>query len=210
MFLQFILCLVCIIILACILATYGSAKIGGAFRPKASEHIVVDTLNLAHWLGHSTVNRESILESIDRSAALLKRKFPGRVVFVLKDADTVFNDASARAAFQAAAERNRVHIICTERYRDPPARSSIARPEHAAKGRDDLFMCITAHRYRCAVATNDRFRDFSSFRAQIPPFQSIEFAFWRALPAHEYVRPDSMKFARLRPPRTIRFDELGI
>jgi hypothetical protein len=54
------------------------------------------------------------------------------------------------------------------------------------------------------VLTDDRLRDFDRFRATIAPFHTLEYAFWRAAPAREYVRPDAAAYARLRKPRCVR------
>jgi hypothetical protein len=190
---------------------------GGAARPPA-KNIVVDTLNLAHWLrqrDESAANKgplstAEITAAIELAAPALRRRFPGEVVFVLKDPNNTLNDGAARAQYQAAAERARVRIVCAERYptgAEPEFRAP-AEARHSAAGRDDFYMCLLARQLRCAVATEDRLRDFAEFRAGVKPFIVVSFAPWRALPARDFVRPDARAFAGLRRPRRVGFAEL--
>lgn len=176
--------------------------------PAASQHLVVDTLNLVHWLGGGApLGPAAIVAAIDATAPALKLRHPGRVVYVLKDRESQFNLEEARALYQAAAARNGVHLAVAERYADPPASaaaaSAAARAEHSSRGRDDFYMSVLADRYRCAVLTADRLRDFARFRATIPPFHVYEYSFWQARPAREFIRPDAAAYARLRRPRTV-------
>ena len=217
-----------------------AARCGGAparAAPRAPpKNIVVDTLNLAHWLrqrdastrdaskrdaskrdaSKGPLSTAEIAAAVARAAPALRRRFPGEVVFVLKDPDSSLNDGAVRAQYQAAAERARVRIACAERY--PPGAEPAGQRKkhgapaaaHSAAGRDDFYMCLLASQLRCAVATEDRLRDFADFRATVEPFTVISFAHWRALPARDYVRPDARAFAGLRKPRRVGFAELGI
>jgi hypothetical protein len=176
-----------------------------------SSHIVVDTLNLAHWLGRASghgraLTPDLIAEAIDRTAPVLLKRHPGRVMYVLKDRESQFNDEAAREVYRRAAERNKVYVLLAERYSDPP-KGVAESPEHSAQGRDDFFIALLAHRWRCAVLTEDRLRDFDRFRATVQPFHVYEFAFWRALPHREFVRPESPAYARLKKPRMVRYAE---
>lgn len=189
---------------------------GGAQAP--SKNLVVDTLNLAHWLrAQSAVMRPvrpldtaEIITAIGRGAAALRARFPGTLTFVLKDQDAALHDSATRAAYQAAAERYRVHIVCAEKYDLPPTPRAATRAAtaHAAAGRDDFYMCLLARKLRCCIATEDRLRDFAEFRKSVAPFISVSFAYWRALPARDYIRPDAGAFARLRRPCLLRFSEI--
>jgi len=207
--------------------TSGMRALGGAARPPLAKNIVVDTLNLAHWLRANSSGAPSqkgplttaeITAAIERAAPALRRRFPGEIVFVLKDHNNTLNDGGVRAQYQAAAERARVRIVCAERYlpgAEPGtqtysknAKNAIS--HHSADGRDDFYMCLLARQLRCAVATEDRLRDFAEFRKEVKPFIVVTFAHWRALPARDFVRPDARAFAGLRRPRRIGFAELGI
>jgi hypothetical protein len=185
---------------------------------RASPHLIIDTLNLAHWLRSQNSRSQSsrplstdeITSAIDTTAAQLKRRCTGTVVYVLKDQESRLNNAAVRAAYQAAAERNRVHIACAERTDWPQLAPATDNKAHATRGRDDFYMCLQASRYRCAVATEDRLRDFSELRAEVPPFHTVTFVYWRATPERDFIRPASPAYARLRRPCTIGFGALGL
>ncbi len=191
-----------------------SEQKGGGAPPRRradfarSPHVVVDTLNLAHWRGAAApLSPAAIAATVDATAGALKLRHAGRVMYVLKDRETQLNDDAARREYQAAATRNGVYISAAERYADPPASeagaSAAAAAEHSSRGRDDFYMSVLAGRHRCAVVTGDRLRDFGRFRATVAPFHVVEFAYWREAPHREYIRPDAAAFARLRKPRTV-------
>jgi hypothetical protein len=173
-------------------------------------HIIVDTLNLTHWI-HTTAKRQAaittklIISTIDKTAAILRKKYTGRVMYVVKDRESALNDASVRVAYSEAATRNEVYIYCVERYEDPPAGTSDDPKAHSARGRDDLYMAVLARKWKCPVLTEDRFRDFDEFRRNVEPFRVYEFAYWRALPEQDFVRPEALR--GLKPPRTLRYTE---
>jgi hypothetical protein len=175
--------------------------------PESSEHIVVDSLNVVHWLGGSAaaVTPASITAMVDQTAPVLKRAHPGRVIYVLKDRESLFNSNETRELYRAAAVRNSVYLVIAEKYEVPPATAASAlTSHHSARGRDDFFMSLLARRYKCAVVTADKLKDFDNFRSMIPPFHTMEFAFWReGVPLREYVKPDSRAYALLRRPATI-------
>jgi hypothetical protein len=215
-----VLAIVLVVAILALVACAARKVVGGAVATAAraarrtgpdytkSPHIVVDTLNLTHWLtGAKILTPALIAETIDRTAPILAAKHSGRIMYVLKDRESQLNSAAAHAVYRATAERNRVYLLIAERYALPPesgitdAKSETA---HSGRGRDDFFMSLLAHRHRCAVVTDDRLRDFSDFRKTIKPFHVIEFAFWRAMPTREPIRPESLAYARLRPPRAIR------
>jgi hypothetical protein len=228
-----------VLALLCVAAAVLAARVqpaletvgGGAARPERPRarqkpsHLVVDTLNLAHWLRGRPrapgagptdpapadsapadpgrpLEPADIVAAIDATAATLKKTYPGQLVYVLKDRESRFNEPEQRQAFQAAAQRNQVTVALVERYQDPPAGGPTA-ASHSARGRDDFYMSILAHRLRCPVLTADRLRDFADFRAAVPPFHVLEFTHWRAHPARDFVRPASPAYARLRRPATV-------
>jgi hypothetical protein len=222
-----IVLLICLLLAAACLAGGSrglSQRLGGAARPPAaraprrtpdpalSPHVVVDTLNFTHWHLEreareaggkpAPLTPEAIVAAIDTAAPVLKKRHPGRVMFVLKDRESQFNDAAVREKYRLAAERNGVYVSVAERFADPPAGVKPS-AEHSSRGRDDFYMSLLAFRYRCAVVTADKLRDFSRFRATIPPFYVIEYTFWRDRPEREPIRPDSPAYARMRKPRTV-------
>ncbi len=192
----------------------GAARGPPARFARKSPHLVVDTLNLAHWIRGpnsepARLTPALIVEAIDKTAPALLRQHPGRVMYVLKDRDSQFNDEDAREAYKRAAIRNKVYVCAAERYVDPP-RGVAASSAHSAQGRDDFYMALLAWKWRCLVATEDRLRDFPQLRATIQPFHVFEWAFWRDYPVRDFIRPEASAYARVRRPRAVRFEELGL
>ena len=215
-----LLIIICLLLAAwCIImaaAHFGGSvtRFGGsaaAARPRRgpdytkSAHIVVDTLNLTHWLNPgAAMSPKLIAETVDRTAPELVRRHSGRVMYVLKDRESQFNDEAAREVYRQAADRNKVYVYVAEKYVDPPKGVSHS-DEHSARGRDDFFVSLLAHRWRCAVLTEDRLRDFDQFRKTIQPFHVYEFAFWRTAPLREFVRPEASAYVRMKKPRMVRY-----
>lgn len=207
------LALVCLLALAVApaLRRAGAFVGGGPPRrgpdPRRSAHLVVDALNLVHWLLRDPAARpspEAVAAAIDATAPALTARHPDRVIYVVKDRESALNTPAAHAVYRLAAERNGVYIAVAERYADPPRGVPVS-AEHSARGRDDFLLAVLAHRYRCAALTEDRFRDFARFRATLQPFHFYEFAFWRHLPHRDFIRPEAAAFARLRPPPAVRY-----
>ncbi len=208
-----ILLFICLILAAFVCARAWQREIiGGAPVRRgspAAPHIVVDTLNLTHHLiTRGTIagplSIDSIIAAIDATAPALRKKYAGHVMYVVKDRESVFNSEAAHDAYQAAAVRNSIYIYVVERYRDPPTAEK-GTTGHSARGRDDFFMALLAHRWRCPVLSGDKLRDFDEFRGSVPPFHVYEFAFWRDLPQRDYIRPTSTAYSRLRKPRILPF-----
>jgi len=206
------LLLLCLVLAALVLSGAAGGVLGGAATrrrtaaPELSPNIVVDTLNLTRWFEPAT-SPESIIRCIDRTAAPLKKRHPGRVMYVVKDRDSMFNDDAAREMYKAASVRNGVYVYVVERYRDPPAVSKQiidSAAEHSAGGRDDFYMALLAAKWKCAALSEDRLRDFDRFRATIRPFRVYEYNPWRDLPIEDFVRPDAAAHRRLRRPKMVR------
>lgn len=204
--------LVCLVAAGLLAASGGRGRFGGARGADyaRSPHVVVDTLNLAHWLDEDLkkVSPEAIVSTVNATAPVLKRRYPGRVMYVLKDRTSEYNTSALRAEYKALADRHNIYIAVAERYVDPPAGVPHS-DAHSAQGRDDFYISLLANRWKCAVLTEDRLRDFAEFRATLQPFHVYEFAFWRAIPEREFIRPESPKYARLKKPRMLRFDDVG-
>ena len=200
------------ILLACTCTVRGQTVVGGARRKldyTKSPHIVIDTLNLTHWITPETdtkITPDKIVATIDATADILKNRHPGRVMYVMKDRDSRFNTQAARDLYKAAADRNKVYIYIAERYVDPP-KGVTKSDEHSALGRDDFFIALLTRKWRCAALTEDWYRDFDSFRATLQPFHVYEFAFWRDGPYRDYIRPESEDYGKVRRPRMVRFSD---
>lgn len=187
-----------------------------------SNDLVVDTLNLVHWLGRRNpslkmVETCSIVSAIDETAPILRQKYSGKIVYVLKDRETRVNDpdqiALTRATIGAAAKRNNVSVAIVERPRDP-VHVSHAAPEHvnvrdrihAALGRDDFYMIYLAHKLRCPVLSRDRFRDLSDMKAgHLDRFNVFEYSPLRVYPKRDYVNPSAPEFRQMKRPVTVDY-----
>ncbi len=186
----------------------GRTRLASRRAPPA--HLVVDTLNLTHWINpagpSNPLTPDRIIEAIDATAPVLKQQYRDKVIYVLKDRDSRFDDAEVREKYGLAAQRNGVYVSVASKYREPPAGTKPS-TEHSSLGRDDFYMALLAARNHCAVLTADKLRDFSRFRATIPPFYVVEYAYWRDAPEYEFVRPESTAYARLRRPPTVHPSE---
>jgi hypothetical protein len=189
----------------------AAAKGTGALSALMSPHVVVDTLNIANVIhakvGQSVKTKEKIMDTIRTTAPVLKKRHAGRVMYVLKDRDGTYNTLEAREEYKKLAAECEVYIYVVERYIDEPASAGRAGVDHADKGRDDFYACILANKWRCAVLTEDRYSDFSRFRARVKPFHVYEYAYWRAAVERDYIRPESPAYSRLRRPARLRYDD---
>jgi hypothetical protein len=110
-----VLVVVLVVVLALLLALGRAGGhrtyVGGA--PSSAHSVVVDTLNLLHWLraargemqdGRVTV--DEIKKTVELTAPALRKAYPGKVVYVLKDRDRggrrIIHDADVRATARAS------------------------------------------------------------------------------------------------------------
>lgn len=204
-----------ILIILVILSKYTSTVVlGGAIvrnKNVAPKEIIVDTLNLTHWLHTGELGKkvpltiDHIVATIDTSAPILKQKYPGRIMYVVKDRESTLNTEEIRSKLQNAAKRNDVHVYVVERYEKESSRKSAH--VHSAFGRDDLYMGFLARGCRCPVLTEDRFRDFDTLRRDVNPFHVTKFMFWKeGSPEKDYINPLSANFRTLKKPRAVRYD----
>jgi len=176
--------------------------------------VIVDLLNITHWFqkkrpvrhadthAGTHADTHAILKTIDITAPILKKRWPGRVTYVVKDRTHSFNDEKTHALYAEAAERNRVVICIAEQYKDPPSGNKPSK-KHSAAGRDDFYMCLLAQRERAVVITEDRLKDFNEFRKELPPFHVLEFSYVRRLPTKDFIRPESLAYAKMRRPKIV-------
>jgi hypothetical protein len=217
-----IILVICILTLAMVLAGISARAAfvrGGALTrmtrkrvtlPKPA-HVVVDTLNLVHWM-HATsktpvqISTPLIVQTIAQTAASIRKKYPDRIMYVVKDRESVLNDPATRKAYADAARDNSVFIYAVERYEEPlrTARGN----SHSKQGRDDFYAALLAKQYRCTVLTEDKFRDFDQFRQDVDPFHVYIYSFFKDLPDKDYVNPQSGAYRTLRKPRTTQYLEV--
>ena len=214
----------------------GAPVLGGAAPPsykqgrrplRPYEGVVVDTLNLTHWLHRRSPRPLTpclILGAIEEAAPRLRLATKGRIVFVLKDRETATapaEKARARALFLSAAQRLGVDICLVERSPaaqladDEPRRTSARNPAsgkesaHASLGRDDFYLLLLASRLGARVLSLDRFRDLPAMKAGgLPPFHTLMFRPGRPAPVRDYVQPAAPEFRRLRLSPSLPFEAL--
>lgn len=173
-----------------------------------SEDIVVDTLNLTHWLRRRTPLKKvdicDIVSAIDETAPILRSRYPGRVVYVTKDRETaVDNETTARfrALYQAAAKRNQVYVNVVERI--PDTRSTRT---HAALGRDDFYLIMLSWKLNCPVLSRDRFRDLADMKAgHLDRFQVYAYTPFRNVAERDFVNPAAPEFRQMYRPTIVDY-----
>jgi hypothetical protein len=171
-------------------------------RPQ-SKHIVIDTLNLTHsLLRGKKINATQILRAITDTAPVLIEKYPGRVMYVIKDQTSIHLTPETRLRIKASAVLNKVYIYIAEQYINPPSGVKIS-SSHSAGGRDDFFMAILASKWRCSILTDDKLKDFADFRSTIQPFYVVEYNYWQHTAKKEYIRPESVGYIRLQRPHLV-------
>ena len=178
----------------------------------SSKNIVVDTLNLTHWLKRKQVPSKTlelcdIISAIDQTAPLLRQRYTDRIIYVTKDRETRDGGAElARTLYKLAAHRNRVYIHLVERY------EHLAKPQktekHATLGRDDFYLMMVASRLNCPVLSRDRFRDLADMKGgHLDKFHVYSYTPFTPWPERNYVNPAAADFARLRRPVTVDYSE---
>jgi hypothetical protein len=168
-----------------------------------SPHIVIDTLNLTHYLNEGKkIGPELIIETINATSDIIKKHYKGNIIYVLKDRDSKFNDIDIRNKYQQTAIINKIYISIAEKYINPPSGVPVSY-EHSSAGRDDFYMSLLAYKYRCQVLTGDSLKDFNRFRATLQPFYVYEYSYWSDFPKKEYIRPESTAYTKLKKPYRI-------
>jgi hypothetical protein len=216
---------VVVVVCACVCVARCAARApavrvtGGA---AAEDNLVVDTLNLVHWLRPAAregpLDIDEIVGAIDSVAAPLRERYPGRVTFVVKSRDTPEGrdaQAATRARYQEAARRNRVWVALVAAL--PPRVGYAGRgaahagrgAAHAALGRDDFYMILTARDHGCAVLTRDRFRDLADMKSgALEPFHVYVFSPHASYPRRDFVNPAAAEYRRLCCPPAVRPDQI--
>ena len=192
------------------------AVTGGGRRPprkgsrldqaSRSKNLVVDTLNLVHWVRRDRPGPIvicDILATIDMVAPALRARFPGKIIFVTKERERTVDrreKSQIRGLYKAAAQRNGVNIDVVERLPKDDGRPSPA-GAHAALGRDDFYLMMTAWKLKCGVLSRDRYRDLTDMqRGGLDPFHVYIYSPHRAAPSRDFVNPAAAELKRMRRP----------
>ena len=203
--------------------TYGGAS--RKARSLESKNLVVDTLNLTHWLQRRSSLKKvelcDILSAIEETAPILRSAYPGRVIYVTKDRETRADKADAdrrRALYQATARRAGVYINVVERLPELHegvsslirAKASVAEKDrgsksHASLGRDDFYLIMLAWKYNCPVLSRDRFHDLADMKHDLESFHVYGYSPVKNLPERDFVNPAAAEFLRMRRPATVDY-----
>ena len=190
-------------------------KNGGAAAKRKSRHaiavensknIIVDTLNVTHWM-YGKVSSTDIANTINKLTPLLAKIYKGDIMFVLKDQDNSFYSEEDHKLFKWLSDKNKITIYVAEKYIDPPQSQNKKTDIHSAKGRDDFYMSVLAAKYKCAVVTEDAMKDFGKFCSNIQPFHVLIYRFWKDIPDKDYIRPE-FGYSNLRRPFRVHPSEL--
>jgi hypothetical protein len=175
---------------------------------RGSENIVIDTLNLVHWhrKGSRKLHLCDIVSTIEDTAPLLRKRYPGRVVYVTKDRDGVVSKSEtmlARSIYQTVAKQESVYIHVVEKGDEP-----LKRGRHSTQGRDDFYLALLAKKYRCPVMSFDRFRDLDSMKhGDLPSFRVYSYS-PSGRGTRDYVTPSAPELRRLPRPARVEPDEV--
>jgi hypothetical protein len=157
--------------------------------------IVIDTLNAIMYIYNNKLSIQRICAGIEYISKKLKRFFHGRLMFVIKDRDNVFNTPEVREAYKKLAQLLKIYIYIAEKYEtNAPSWKGPNSYTHSIKGRDDLATIILAKKFNCPILTNDNFSDSAEFRSTVAPFKLLEYNWFSAkLPIIETYKPEDLK-----------------
>ncbi|GFR88192.1 hypothetical protein ElyMa_002511400 [Elysia marginata] len=197
----------------------GGVASGRKARALESKNIVVDTLNLVHWLKRRSplkrVETCDILAAIGTTAPILHQKYSGRIIYVTKDRETRAAKSDAerlRALFQTTAHHYNVYIYVVERL---PVEKKVERRDgkdksHAALGRDDFYLIMLAWKYNCPALSQDRFRDLADMKTDLAPFHVYSFSPVKPYPERDFVNPSAAEFRRMQRPAAVDYSKVFV
>lgn len=215
----------------------GAARSPGARARAERQDVVVDTLNLTHHLLQqgtlqkddegvgatprragarvAPLTRCDILAAIRYATPVLRQHFSGRIIYVVKDRDSLPNSAASRALYLRTARETGAHVHIVERPSEARPRASwqpagAVGATHQRAGRDDFYLGLLAWKLRCGALTEDRMRDFERLKSEVDPFVVLELAPWAERPAKNYVNPGARDYARVGPPTRLAFADYGL
>jgi len=205
-----VLFVILIIILVCILyfiIKFKKASYGGYDKNK---HVVIDSLNLTHYLTDNKhkITISEINNTIDKTSIILRAKYPGQVMYVVKGQETKHIEKDDLLLFANTAKRNKVNIYVIERYTNEQHTQHMQHTQHTQHvqlGRDDYYMGLLANRYNCPVLSEDHFRDWNKLKASLSPFYVYEYRYYRDYPTREYIKPIVLNIPR---PNHIKFSTI--
>lgn len=157
--------------------------------------IVIDTLNVIMYICNNKLSIQKICAGIEYISKKLKKFFHGRLMFVIKDREHIFNTPEVREEYKKLAKLLKIYIYIAEKYEtNAPSWKGPNSYTHSIKGRDDLATIILAKKFNCPILTNDNFSDSVEFRSTVAPFKLLEYNWFSAkLPIIETFKPEDLK-----------------
>jgi hypothetical protein len=157
--------------------------------------IVIDTLNTIMYISdNQKLSVDGICSGIEYISKKLKIFFHGRLMFVIKDREHVFNTPDVREKYKKLAHLLKIYIYIAEKYENnAPTWKGPNSYIHSIKGRDDLAAIVLAKKFNCPILTNDNFLDSAELRSAVAPFKLLEYNWFSAkLPIIETFKPEDL------------------
>lgn len=201
-----LLIIVCVVAALLVVSSQKPVQVLGGALPRNNKHIVVDLLNLVHWYTQKDkINSNDIRRTINKTAPILRKKYPGTIVYVTKDMDRPGSEDVID--YGKLAVDNQINISLV--LKDAPAsdfRAPLRDPTaHSAKGRDDFVVGLMCWKLRCNALTNDSMKDFADVKRNASPFFIQEYVWWQEGAKNSYIVPHELDIRR--PPR-LRFSSV--
>ena len=179
----------------------------GRYHNKNLGDIVIDTLNIIYFIynyNHNTINitDDNICIGIEYITKKIKKYFPGRIMFIIKDKNTLLNNSKIRDKYKELSKKLKIYIYIAEKY-DSQNAPSWKKPTwiiksnaniHSLESRDDLAVILLSKKYKCPILSNDNYTDNYEYRATVAPFKLLEYN-WFSLkvPIVRQYKPENYK-----------------
>ena len=177
-----------------------------------TKDLVIDTLNILHYLGMKPSDK-SIRRTIEKTIPIIRKKYPGRIMYVVKDRDAGHIKDETKKMYESLAKKHMITIASVEKYKEQPNAKDLAdhkkNKHHAAQGRDDYYALYLATKFNCWVLTNDKFKDAEDFKKNLIPFRAHEYHYHKKDPDQVFIKPKAEN-TRLTRIRRIQPKHLGI
>nr|BBO53973.1 hypothetical protein [Abalone asfa-like virus]BCY04532.1 Histone-like DNA-binding protein [Abalone asfa-like virus] len=205
-----ILIVIAILLFICFIRqNFEKIIIGGAFvkRPdsigrsfiKAKTNLVIDSLNLTHWLypEKEHICQEDVISMIKTLTPKLRKHYSNKLMFVTKDAENTELTYEQKKQFNTLAHDLKVYIYLAEKLRDVNDKKDPT--QHSYKGRDDFMMTHLGNSLDCAVLTKDSLKDIQELELAVPPFKLSIFSFMSKYPEKMIITPKKLTSKRKKP-----------
>ena len=176
---------------------------GGEIKKKINNFgdIAIDTLNIISFINNKPVhNQNEIITGIKYITPIIKKKYSGRIMFILKDKNTKLNTPEIRENYKKLAHELKIFIYITENYKGPTWKleKRFDPSIHSQNARDDLYLLILANQFKCPVITSDNFRDILEFKGTIAPFKILIYdCFTIKQPIEDFIMPSNIESKKI-------------